>query len=121
MAQPTDAALAILGALAETHSAGRTPAAIVLDDATRESLQQAGLGYWSAGPATWSLFNVPVVMGEMPGWSLALTCSKRIATSAPGERPAQPLHAQACQEDPAHHVDAAVGRATVRKGPASKR
>ena len=72
MTHATDTAHAILRALIEAHSAGRRPEAIILDEATQESLQNLGLGYWSAGPATWSLFNVPVVVGPGLGWQLRL-------------------------------------------------
>lgn len=53
--------------------AGKTPEAIILHVATQKSVEQAGLGYWSAGPGTWSLFNLPVVIGPMQGWSLQLS------------------------------------------------
>jgi hypothetical protein len=72
MDHATDTARAILSALIEAHSAGKTPQAIFLDEVTRESLERVGLGYWSAGPATWSLFKVPVVVGPMAGWRLQL-------------------------------------------------
>jgi hypothetical protein len=70
MEHANDTARAILNALLEAHSADKTPQAIILDETTRECLQRAGLGYWSAGPATWSLFNVPVVVGPVAGWRL---------------------------------------------------
>jgi hypothetical protein len=70
MAHATETARAIVSALIEAQSAGRPPDAIILDEATRKSLQDAGLGYWSAGPATWSLFNVPVEIGPVSGWRL---------------------------------------------------
>lgn len=72
MAHASEIALDILEALTEARTAGRTPQAIVLDDATRESLQALGLGYWSAGPGAWSLFSVPVVTGLVSGWRLRL-------------------------------------------------
>jgi hypothetical protein len=73
MAPAIDTANAIHEALTEAYSAGLIPHAIILDVATQESLERAGLGYWSAGPSTWSLFNVPVVIGPVQGWSLDLT------------------------------------------------
>lgn len=72
MAQALDIARAIHQALSKARSAGAAPAVIVVDDATRDRLQRAGLGYWAAGPATWSLFNVPVVTGLVSGWRLRL-------------------------------------------------
>lgn len=68
--QATDVARAIVKALTQAHLVGRAPAAIVLDAATQEGLQTLGLGYWSAGPGTWSLFNVPVLIENVPGWHL---------------------------------------------------
>lgn len=73
MAPASDVARAISEALSAARSAGNTPQVIVLDAATQRSLEQAGLGYWTAGPGTWSLFNVPVVIGDVQGWSLDLT------------------------------------------------
>ena len=73
MAHASDTALAILKALAEARAAGKTPLAIILDDVTREGFQAMHIGDWSAGPATWSLFGVPVVTGLVPGWRLRLS------------------------------------------------
>ncbi len=73
MSHAIDTANAIQEALTEAYSAGLVPLAIILDDATRQSLERAGLGYWSAGAGTWSLFNVPVVIGDVQGWRLDLT------------------------------------------------
>jgi hypothetical protein len=72
-AQDANIARAILRALIEAHSAGTSPVTIVLDETTRDGLQDLGLGYWSAGPNTWSLFNVPVVVGVVPGWRLRVS------------------------------------------------
>jgi hypothetical protein len=72
MAPASDVARAISEALSEARSAGNTPQAIVLDVATQRSLEQAGLGYWSAGSGTWSLFGARVVIGEVQGWRLQL-------------------------------------------------
>lgn len=79
MAQTTDTLTAILWSLGEACSAGRTADTIILDEATRESIQRAGFGYWSAGPATWSLFNVPVVTGDVQGWRLQLSYGRAAA------------------------------------------
>jgi hypothetical protein len=73
MAHASDAALAILKALSEAHAAGKTPLAIILDDATQAGFQAMHIGDWSDGPATWSLFGVPVVTGLAPGWQLRLS------------------------------------------------
>lgn len=73
MTPASDVARAISEALTEAQSAGKTVVAITLDVATQESLERAGLGYWSAGSGTWSLFNVPVLIGPVQGWSLELT------------------------------------------------
>jgi hypothetical protein len=72
MSHATNTAQAIGKALIEARSVGRTPHSIVLNVATREGLQDLGLGYWSAGRATWSLFNVPVVIGLQTEWRLEL-------------------------------------------------
>lgn len=72
MAHASEIALEILKALTEARTAGRTPHAIVLDDTTRESFQALGLGYWSGGTGTWSLFGVPVVTGLVSGWRVRL-------------------------------------------------
>lgn len=85
MAQAADTARAIRDALAQARSTGTAPAIIVLDDVTRESLRRAGLGYWSAGRATWSLFNVPVVTGLVSGWRLRFPSDPGAAAN--GHRP----------------------------------
>ena len=72
MAHAIETASAIVRAMIEAHSAGKTPQVIILDEVTQASLEQAGLGYWSAGRGTWSLFKVPVVVGPMAGWRLQL-------------------------------------------------
>jgi hypothetical protein len=81
MENPTDTARAILGALTDAQVAGRSPVAIVLDAATRDGIEAVGLGYWAAGPATWSLFKVPVVIEHVPSWHLqfALEAETEIA------------------------------------------
>jgi hypothetical protein len=70
MAQASDVAREIFEALNEARSAGKAPCVIVLDATTQQALQDADLGYWSAGPGTWSLFKVPVVIGHVPGWQM---------------------------------------------------
>ncbi len=70
MTHVSDPATAILWALSEAYSAGKTPRAIILDQATQKSLQRAGFGCWSARAASPMLFNVPVVIGLVQGWSL---------------------------------------------------
>ncbi len=86
MAHVTDTAHAILRVLIEAHSAGKTPQAIVLDETTWEGLQRTGLGYWSAGPAMWSLFNVPVVTGQVSGWRLQVPSEPGASSSHRHER-----------------------------------
>lgn len=88
MAQVFNTARAIHEAITDARSAGTAPAAIVLDDVTRDCLRRAGLGYWSAGPATWSLFNVPVVTGLVSGWRLQLPSEPGTA----GHRPELSAH-----------------------------
>ncbi len=85
MGQTTDTARTIVTALVEAHSAGRAPDAIILDETTQEALQRMGLGYWSAGRSTWSLFNVPVVIDLAPGWRLRFSSEPNTAFST--ERP----------------------------------
>ncbi len=90
MARATDTARAIHEALARARSAGRCPAVIVLDEPTRRGLQRVGLGYWSAGPSTWSLFNVPVVTGLVSGWRLQFPSEPGAAGVHRGERSPPP-------------------------------
>lgn len=72
MACTAETALTILEALTEARSAGRVPSVIILDEATQANLQELHIGCWAAGPATWSLFGVPVVTGLRRGWGLRL-------------------------------------------------
>lgn len=69
-AKVDEVARAILKALIDARTARRSLLAIVLDGPTQKGLEAMGLGYWSAGPGTWSLFKVPVVIGSAPGWHL---------------------------------------------------
>lgn len=67
MTQASNTAREIPRAVAEAHSAGRTPRTIIRGGAARWSLQGVGLGCGSAG-AAWSLANAPVVIGLVQGW-----------------------------------------------------